>query len=900
MATTVDRYGVEIVTAPAVQALNRLQQKVEDTGKVFQGLNKILGKIAVAGFITGIAKSAKALDDFSKSSGIALQNLMRLTEAVKASGATQDQAIDAFGQFTAKLREASNGGKEAQDAFAKVGITLDDLRTLSNEALLEKAFRGLASTTDDVTRLGAQMGIFGESFRIVDTGATGVASKLGDVSAEAIRSAAATKSAADAYRSMERALSVIRDIVLITLKPVADLVSSFQLNTDIVAGLLKLGAAFYILQKAVLPATTKFYDFAEGILRGKTAQTTLAGGLTTLLGPVRLIGSYMGETANQFKIAFTVWTAQGLTATSKLTIALGALGAAISRLAIAVTVIIGLNEAIKGLTNIDPIDALATKIFELANKYFPAATKAIDDFGVSLGMASMYAQQAEKAANGVTAATEQNTQAVRDVQDALKGEKDALDSLLNSYKLGNKLSNDRFQLETRLIGVGEDQRTKIQELQTAYENYTNERTKLEDQIKAKASSTSATDKKMVGELQAAIEKLTSEYNQQKTRIEDLTEARASAIRTNQLEQFSIDSLVSSNQRLADLQTQIATATMPELAKRYREIEDQARASAQSAIAAEEARRKSTLSEEERNKYLEAAAVKVRELQAAEYELAKAQRERSIIDFGINEKIENERKLRDIAHEINTSVLPERARIEKDLKFQAEQRARAEIDAENARRGTKMSTEEEARYFSAAREGVDSLIAKEQERYDKSRQFNTGWKQAMNDYVSAATNGAEAAKRVFDKTFKGLEDLFINFAKTGKFEWKGFINSILEELVRSELQMTIAKIFGAMKPSGGSSSGNFFGNLFAGFFANGGQIPSGKFGVVGEAGPELISGPANITPMTQVPGVSSAGATNVTYNINAVDARSFQQLVAANPEFIYAVTLKGQRSMPGGR
>jgi hypothetical protein len=41
-----------------------------------------------------------------------------------------------------------------------------------------------------------------------------------------------------------------------------------------------------------------------------------------------------------------------------------------------------------------------------------------------------------------------------------------------------------------------------------------------------------------------------------------------------------------------------------------------------------------------------------------------------------------------------------------------------------------------------------------------------------------------------------------------------------------------------------------------------------------------------------------GGGRVTYNINAVDARSFQQLVASDPEFIYNVTRAGARRQPG--
>jgi len=81
-------------------------------------------------------------------------------------------------------------------------------------------------------------------------------------------------------------------------------------------------------------------------------------------------------------------------------------------------------------------------------------------------------------------------------------------------------------------------------------------------------------------------------------------------------------------------------------------------------------------------------------------------------------------------------------------------------------------------------------------------------------------------------------------------------------------------------------------LFAGFFANGGMIPAGSFGIAGEAGPELISGPATVTPL--------GGGGAVTYNINAVDASSFKQMVARDPGFIHAVASQGARKVPARR
>jgi hypothetical protein len=174
-------------------------------------------------------------------------------------------------------------------------------------------------------------------------------------------------------------------------------------------------------------------------------------------------------------------------------------------------------------------------------------------------------------------------------------------------------------------------------------------------------------------------------------------------------------------------------------------------------------------------------------------------------------------------------------------------------------------------------------------YENSRMFSTGWKKAFEEYEDNATNAAKSAQRIFEKSTQGMEDAIVGFAKTGKFEWRGFVNSILEELLRSQVQQLIAKTFGGLGLGGGAGGG---GGLFGGFFATGGMIPPGRFGVVGENGPELVSGPANVTP--------NLGGGNVTYNINAVDAMSFKQMVAQDPSFLFAVTEQGRRTLPQTR
>ena len=193
--------------------------------------------------------------------------------------------------------------------------------------------------------------------------------------------------------------------------------------------------------------------------------------------------------------------------------------------------------------------------------------------------------------------------------------------------------------------------------------------------------------------------------------------------------------------------------------------------------------------------------------------------------------------------------------------------------------------------------TEIAIKKQQElaerSYEQQRSFASGWKNAFNSYKDEATNAAKAAEKIFDRVTSGMEDAIVSFAKTGKFEFKEFAASVLEDMLRIQARQLITSSLGALGGifggGGGGSSGK--NSLFGGFFATGGFIPPNRFGVVGESGAELVQGPASVTPL---------GATKVTYNINAVDARSFRDMVARDPGFIHAIAMKGGSAVPSGR
>tara|TARA_B110000503_G_scaffold7990_1_gene10890 strand:- start:12245 stop:13981 length:1737 start_codon:yes stop_codon:yes gene_type:complete len=166
--------------------------------------------------------------------------------------------------------------------------------------------------------------------------------------------------------------------------------------------------------------------------------------------------------------------------------------------------------------------------------------------------------------------------------------------------------------------------------------------------------------------------------------------------------------------------------------------------------------------------------------------------------------------------------------------------------------------------------------------------------AVGGVVSTMTTLGNAVASKFEEvtgiSMSGLKDQVSSMTSYLTTSVSNLASSIGSKLsgLWSKVSSTASNV-GSM--FGGFNFSNPFEN-FAGFFANGGNIPKGQFGVVGENGPEMVSGPATVTPM--------GGGSNVTYNIHAVDASSFRSLLAQDPEFVHRVVQRGSNSANQGR
>lgn len=865
--------GAIVRFGDSVTALqNKLRVVSKDTADAQRQFNAIVqiadqSRTSLGDIATLYSRIALAAGDMGRSQQESAIIVDTIAKALSAMGATTSEAgsamlqlSQAFGsgvlrgeEFNAMMENAPN---LARLLAASLGEPVGALRKMAEEGRLtaDRVAQAFIDSNASITEtFGKSQPTIAQAFQTLGNALTKV------------------------FDELERDTGIFRDIAeaIISLsQSLADMIRFIKENQEAFKTLgsimVALGAAFFILG----PGIRLVEGAAKALIvafAGTARSTALISGL--IFGAQRAVVS--------FRKAVGLATIEGMK---------------LNRVGYAIQFV---NNSLKTLLRFAGIAgifvaitqgvALLLRQFELGRAVLDGIGSAFDWVRGKLGLfqeeqtktmevaddaISQLSDEAEKRQQ-IIKITDDQARALRDL---VRGYQDSIEQQISSLRVANDL-----------IGATDEQRRLTDALQQAESAYYNTARSLQDQLTEARKNAGKSESELVARLQQELRDLDQSYQNNALAIRDLIVQQTELTRAREFDLFATQSQQRAQDQLIALQSEMAKLTMPEIEQKY-------------------------------------------------YDIAAA----------------------------------------------ADASARAAIRAEEARRGAPLDIEEQKKYYDQARRGNDALKRQTRELYEASRTFATGWRRAFNEYVQRATDSARQAEKIFGTFTQGLEDLIVDFVKTGKFEWKSFVDSILEELLRSQIQQTLgglfetlglAKLFGGssqtrgnspssplfvqpvsggaggITPSGGglfdtisnvfsgggqsnnpiqpstatpgfgggiidtigsvasgignfaksvggglvdtiSSAGSWINkNLFGGFFANGGTLPSGKFGIVGERGPEMISGPATITPM---------GTTQVTYNISAVDARSFQQLVASDPSFIYAVTEQGRRNQPIAR
>ncbi len=193
-----------------------------------------------------------------------------------------------------------------------------------------------------------------------------------------------------------------------------------------------------------------------------------------------------------------------------------------------------------------------------------------------------------------------------------------------------------------------------------------------------------------------------------------------------------------------------------------------------------------------------------------------------------------------------------------------------------------------------REKLNKLLEEAGKRLESYRELTIDWIKIFDNLKTRLGTPLDRLEKTLeDGLVKGVEmfeDKLTEAVLTGKASFSDLGDHLKATLAKAMVQKFIS------------------GPILALFgLAGGGPAKAGQPYIVGEEGPELFipknSGtviPNDITEAMAGGPAFGMGGGQVTYNINAVDAPSFQQLVASDPQFIYAVTQAGARTIPGSR
>lgn len=882
-------------TTQAQASIERLNRSAERLGQTFGGLAG-----ALAGLVTGAALRnaiafADTLDDMSKATGIAINNIQGLSTAFTANGGTAEGAQKAILELVKELDAARSGSGRTQAAFEDVGVSLQDLARLSEQDILAKTIQGLAKVTDASKRVTLAQQLLGKEARTVDF--AGVAQDYGRASQEALRYTQSVQEAARLQGQLDTAFKQLQMSILKAVEPLAKFINSLDPETiqRFVDAVVKIGgaaaaiggvaAAFSALGRIIAALSVAgaglFALFARGgqLIAGGAA--VASGAFSSLSRTLQFAWGYIDRfirgtpmfskdlpLAERLGTLMTKlgervnWLQVGLgLAAAGAALFVGGLAKVAAGLAAIVGITIAANEAAKLLFDVDPIDIFARKLENLVTSTFPSLAAGINKLGERLGMGpapSQRDEQQRQAAQERFRRSEQQAiatqvQAVNEVKTKVDELKAKLREVTDEYRRGGELLVRNIEFETSLVGKTEAEvavaRAVNQErerAQQALQGMAKQEADIAEQLR-KGEISRQVAANMVGAVRAASAKITEESQRTQTAVVAATKAYQDRLAAQRIEQLQLQAILDQQEQLVEYHREMA------------QFQDQINAARLQAISqVEQLKQENALTEQR-----EALEQAIRNLRREDQDSARALFE---LENRRREQLERIRQIQDLPYD-------ERVRKEREINQEID-RARTVI------------------------------MQRSQAFQAEQSSFASGWQNALENFRNNIQTEAQLAGEIFGQFTRGLEDAFVNFAKTGKLSFKDMINSILQTLIRSGIQRIIAQTFGGFSfgslfgggGGGGFGTGNLFGNMdLGGFLASGGPARANVPYVVGEQGPELF---VPNTAGTVVP--NGGGATSVTYNINAVDAESFRSLVARDPEFLFAVTEQGRRRLPNQR
>ena len=160
MANMIARLGVllGLDTAEFNKGIEQAGKKLEQFSQTAERYGKIAATALAASGVAAL-KYADDIADVAKANDVAIDSVLKLQNALANNGGEAENAGKLLASFTKFVDEAAKGSFEAQKSFAKAGVTLKDLGSLSTQDLFQKTVAGIAAIEDPLTRNARAMAV---------------------------------------------------------------------------------------------------------------------------------------------------------------------------------------------------------------------------------------------------------------------------------------------------------------------------------------------------------------------------------------------------------------------------------------------------------------------------------------------------------------------------------------------------------------------------------------------------------------------------------------------------------------------------------------------------------------------------------------------------------------------
>lgn len=247
----------------AKEGFNALATGADRVAKVVGGALALIAGSAI--------KMADEIADVAASTGLTESYIYTLSAAVEQAGGKFGDAGKIVVEFYKTLDEAIAGSVTSQEALTKLGITLDDLKTKTQQEIFSKALSELAKIDDSARRTALGIQVFGKAFSTIDPKVLSDLLAKGDFVGIQVE----IQRAAEFVGALEQNFRTLQMAALSALEPILGKINNFRLSTEQAEKVIKL-MGIALIGATSIAVINGMVKLAEGIKLVATAAKYLA------------------------------------------------------------------------------------------------------------------------------------------------------------------------------------------------------------------------------------------------------------------------------------------------------------------------------------------------------------------------------------------------------------------------------------------------------------------------------------------------------------------------------------------------------------------------------------------------------------------------------------------------